>query len=94
MMIFARKPPGWRKSSESNVRRPREEQLAHLRFIGRRRISRGVTPSRRAQAWTSALNTSTGTASSSVTQSEDMVFFMQRPSATDRGSDLPTGRLL
>jgi hypothetical protein len=59
-MTSGRKAAGWRSKSVSKVRRPREEQLAHLRFIERRRISRGVTPSRCAQAWTSALNRSNG----------------------------------
>ena len=54
---FGRNRAGWRSSSVSKVRRPRDEQLAHLRLIGRRRTSRGLTPIRLAQASTSALKT-------------------------------------
>lgn len=55
------------RRSELKVSLPLEEQLAHFFFIGRTWISRGATPIRRAQASTSALNTSIGTASSNLT---------------------------
>nr|WP_260675771.1 hypothetical protein [Dehalococcoides mccartyi] len=57
-----------------NVSRPLLEQLAHLLFIGRTRISLGETPIRFAQAITSVLKTCPGIISSRVSDDCILIF--------------------
>ena len=64
-MTSVRKAGDCVSRSVLNETRPAVEQLPHLHFIGRTCSSLTWTPMREAQVWTSALNRSLGTTSSS-----------------------------
>jgi hypothetical protein len=75
----ARKAADWYSSSVLKVIRPRPEQLAHLRFIGCNRTSRGCTPRRRAHASTSARKSASGTVCSRGCHSRLPVYGIPEP---------------